>query len=163
MSPETNRRINSPEHGANSPTNRYVETQRRIRLLVFGRIVRIHGVLELPHAAAHATHQFGNFRAAEEQYHDEYDNQQLAVSDHTGYKHSLAVFAFHNCGPRRIRAESASRTGSSAREAGSAVYWRPALRSSTRRLRNWMPAPWPSRPRWPFLLKSPGWFLPSTV
>ncbi len=42
-------------------------------------------------------------------------------------------------------------------------YLRPAPRSSTRRLRNWMPAPWPSRPIWPDLLKSPGWLRWSTV
>ncbi len=42
-------------------------------------------------------------------------------------------------------------------------YLRPAPRPSTRRLRNWMPAPWPSRPIWPDLLKSPGWLRWSTV
>ena len=43
MSPETNRRINSPEHGANSPTNRYVETQRRKRKRGDGLLVPFRG------------------------------------------------------------------------------------------------------------------------
>lgn len=43
MSPETNRRINSPEHGTNSPTNRYVETQRRKRKRGDGLLVPFRG------------------------------------------------------------------------------------------------------------------------
>lgn len=62
---------------------------RGVLLLLLGRIVRVHGILELLDAAAQSAHQLGNLPAAEEQQHHENDNQNLAVSDCTGNEHGL--------------------------------------------------------------------------